>query len=211
MLATTKMFPNLMNVSVLRVGLALVMGGLLATACAPEAEELSETPYFDLPTLVRQQVQWLDSLNPPVVLQATIGDRVETETMQKDSARWAETLALFRQSDINQPVLQGQYEASDSVLQDQNLRLKAYRSRQADRAEIPYLRVYYRDTITDVRRIETAFQEDNLLYSTYRKMWMNFTPYRGQPRVTTFETVGKQKMILRDSVIYTVQGEVQRR
>ena len=181
---------------------------LLLTSCIQEplSEEDRETPYFDLPTLVKQQVQWLDSLNPPVVIRASISGEEETETLQKDSAAWAETLALFRRSNINQPVLQGQYETTDSVLVEQNLQLRTYRS---DQAEIPYLKVYYRDTISNVSRIETAFQEDNLLYSTYREMWMTFSPYQGQPRLTAFATTGKQKMMLRDSVTYVAHGEVQ--
>ena len=179
--------------------------------CTSESlsEDIRQNPYFDLPALVEQQVQWLDSLNPSVVMQASIEGKKEAETLQKDSAGWAETLALFQQSDINQPVLQGRYEATDSTLADRNLRLRTYRSQQAEQAEIPYLKVYYRDTLANVYRIETAFQEDNLLYSTYRRMWMNFTSYRGQPRLTSFETIGKQKMILRDSVTYVARGEVQ--
>ena len=188
-----------------------MIGIVFVTGCIdnPVESESPKTSYFDLAALVEQQVQWLDSLNPPVVLRATIGDRTETETMRKDSTAWAETLELFQKSDINQPVLRGQYEERDSLIQTQNLRVRTYRAPRADRAEIPYLKVYYQDSLANVRRIETAFQEDNVLYSTYRRMWMNFAPYQGQPRITTFETVGKQKMILRDSVTYTARGEVQ--
>ena len=185
---------------------------LLVVGCTQNSQvvsELQQKPYFDLPTLVEQQLFWLDSLNPSVVLHARIGTQTEQETVRKDSAAWAETLQLFQQTDINRPVLQGEYEESDSVLQDQNLRVKTYRHRRNNASEIPYLKVYYRDSLVNVQRIETAFQEDNVLYSTRRSMWMTFTPYQGKPRLTAFETVGKQKMMLRDSVTYVARGEMQ--
>ena len=190
-----------------------LMGSLaFITGCAQDSQvvnELQQKPYFDLPALVRQQLHWLDSLNPPVVLQAQIGEQTESETMHKDSADWVETLQLFQQTDINRPVLQGEYEESDSVLSDQNLQVKTYRYRKATDTEIPYLKIYYRDSLPNVYRIETAFLEENILYSTRRNMWMTFAPHNGQPRLTAFETVGKQKMMLRDSVTYVARGEVQ--
>lgn len=195
------------------ITISLLFGSLLlASGCAQESKvvsELQQKPYFDLPGLIQQQLHWLDSLNPPVVLQAQIGSEIEQETLRKDSAAWAETLQLFQQTNINRPVLQGEYEESDSVLSDQNLRVKTYRYRKSGNAEIPYLRVYYRDSLANVYRIETAFQEDNVLYSTHRAMWMTFARHQGEPRVTAFETVGKQKMMLRDSVTYIARGELQ--
>ena len=182
----------------------------LVAACTPQSpvSELGKKPYFDVPSLVQQQLQWLDSLNPPVMLRASIGGQTQTETMRKDSTAWAEAFDLFRQADINQPVLQGEYEESDSATQD-SLRVRTYRAKRAQQAEIPYLRVYYRDSLANVYRIETMFQEDNVLYSTSRKMWMTFASRQGKPRVIAFETQGKQKMMLRDSVTYSARGELQ--
>lgn len=179
-------------------------------ACTPQSpvEELGKKPYFDVPSLVQQQMQWLDSLDPPVTLRASISGETQTQTVRKDSAAWSEAFDLFRQADINQPVLQGEYEETDSASQD-SLRVRTYRAKQARTAEIPYLRVFYRDSLANVYRIETMFQEDNVLYSTSRKMWMAFAPRQGKPRITAFATEGKQKMILRDSVTYSAYGELQ--
>ena len=183
---------------------------LCLVACTPQSpvSELGKKPYFDVPSLVQLQLQWLDSLNPPVTLRASIGGQTQTQTMRKDSAAWAEAFDLFRQADINQPVLQGEYEETDSATQD-SLRVRTYRAKRAQQAEIPYLRVYYRDSLANVHRIETMFQEDNVLYSTSRKMWMTFASRQGKPRVIAFETEGKQKMMLRDSVTYSARGELQ--
>ncbi len=191
-----------------RWAVGLLLFGL--AACAPQSpvNELGKKPYFDVPSLVQQQLQWLDSLNPPVTLRASISGQTQAQTVQKDSTAWAEAFDLFRQADINKPVLQGTYEETDSATQD-SLRVRTYRAKQASTAEIPYLRVFYRDSLANVYRIETMFQEDNVLYSTSRKMWMAFALRQGKPRVTVFETEGKQKMMLRDSVTYSARGELQ--
>lgn len=188
--------------------IGLIFLGLVACSPPSPVDELKEQPYFDVPLLVEQQLQWLDSLNPPVALRASIGGQTQTQTIRKDSSAWAETFDLFRQADINQPVLQGEYEETDRITQD-SLRVRTYRAKQGEEAEIPYLRVFYRDSLANVHRIETMFQEDNVLYSTSRKMWMTFASYGGRPRVTAFETQGKQKMLLRDSVTYSARGELQ--
>ena len=182
---------------------------LCVAGCAPQSplNELGQKPYFDVPSLVHQQLQWLDSINPPVTMRATIDEQTQTQTVRKDSAAWAEAFDLFRQADINKPVLQGAYEETDSATQD-SLRVRTYRAKQARTAEIPYLRVFYRDSLANVYRIETAFREDNVLYSTTRQLWMTFAPRQGKPRVTAFETRGKQKMMLRDSVTYSARGEL---
>ena len=191
----------------MRLALGWVASLWLVVSCAQDevVNDLQRKPYFDLPALVQQQLYWLDSLNPLVKIQARIGAETATETLQKDSAAWAETLQLFQQVDINRPVFQGSYEESDSVADDG--RIKTYRHRQKN-AEVPYLRVYYRDSLSNVYRIETAFQEDNVLYSTYRSMKMTFTPHRKKPRLIAFETIGRQKMMLRDSVTYVTRGEL---
>lgn len=176
----------------------------------PQVAAASEEPYFDVPGLIEQQLYWLDLLNPSVVLNTQVGTHTETATMKKDSTAWAETLQLFQKSDINRPVLRGVYEETDSLVAGQEtLRVKTYRATKSNQAETPFLKIYYYDSLTNVHRIETAFREDNVLYSTHRTMWMTFSPYQGQPRLEAFETTGKQKMMLRDSVIYVARGTVQ--
>ena len=168
---------------------------------------IDREPYFDVKTLVQNQAHWLDSLNPSLILASRIGADDETHTMHQDSAGWAEVLQLFAQVDINRPVLQGSYQVEDSVDQQKNLPVRIYKSVEAQ-AEIPYVKVYYQDSLTNVRHIEAYFQEDNLLYSTSRKMDMDFVTEQNHPRLEQFKILGKQKMIFRDSVEYQTVGKL---
>lgn len=170
---------------------------------------LEATPYFDLKGVINQQITLLDRLNPEVEITASIGKNKETETVQKDSTAWAEALQLYADADINKPVLRGQYTVTDSTLDGQDLQAKIYRARNEKEAEIPYMKVVYKDSTANPRYVETLFREENPLYSTYRSMSLHFDQLEGTLRLTEYETQGRQKMIFKDSVIYSTRGLLQ--
>lgn len=182
---------------------------LLTWACdytEEVSENLDEDPYFDVPTLVQRQLIYLDSLSPSVKIEAIIDDQEEVEVIQKDSAAWAETLELFSDANINRPVLQGSYTVKDSVDQQRGWKVRIYRAKQPQKAEIPYLAVYYQDSLDDVRQIEAAFHEENVLYSTKRQMAMQLESTPSGPLLISYQSTGSQKMIFRDSVTYQVMA-----
>ena len=178
---------------------------LFNTSCVKEAplDSSSEAnPYFDLKGLIDRQIYLLDSINPEVNMNAVISGEKESQTLRKDSADWAETLKLYAEADLNKPVLRGQYTVTDSSLQDSDLRLKIYQAKSGAEAEIPYMKVFYQDSLSEVRRVETYFLEENLLYSTQRNMSLEFDKKDGGVLLSAYSTTGKQKMIFRDSILY---------
>lgn len=171
--------------------------------------QLQDEPYFDLKGLMNQQIAILDSLNPSVEIKAEIRDRAETITTHKDSSAWRAALKLFSDADINQPVLQGSYIVKDSFDNQKGLKLKFYEAKKSANTNIPYLGVYYQDSIANVKRIETIFQENNMLYSTQRKMSVTFDNFDGELRIMQYKATGKQKMLFKDSVFYDMQAKIE--
>jgi hypothetical protein len=169
---------------------------------------MENNPYYDLKGLLDEQIAMLDSLNPEVKIQALIGNEQAEEVMRKDSADWAESLALYSEADLNKPVLRDQYSVSDSTLSGDDLQLKIYQALKPEDVDIPYMKVYYENDISRVRRIETFFREDNPLYSTQRRMTLDFENRSGDLRLLSFSTLGKQKMIFRDSIIYQTEATI---
>ena len=181
------------------------------TSCQQDVvSQLQNTPYFDLKGLINQQITMLDSLNPPVEILGKIESQQEKTTLHKDSSAWRASLKLFTDADINQPVLQGRYTVEDSTDTQQGLKIRLYRVRNNKDSSIPYMRIYYQDTLTraNVKRIETEFQEYNMLYSTQRKMSASFEKFHGNPRILEYETTGKQKMLFKDSVTYSMLAKI---
>ena len=173
------------------------------------SKDLNRKDYFDLPSLVEQQLVRLDSLRPTMEVVAQIGDREEVKKVKKDSAGWAETLKLFSDANINRPVLQDSYIVSDSTDQQHNWKVRTYRAKQPQNVEVPYLNVYYQDSLANIRRIETKFHEENLLYSTSRQLEMQFEATNSGPQLTGYSSEGRQKMIFRDSVHYQLKATLQ--
>ena len=189
-----------------RVNLLFVIVIFATTVACTDDSQLSSTPsnmpYFDLKGLLEQQVDMLDSLDPEVQIEALIGNEHDEEVMQKDSADWAETLALYVEADLNKPVLRDQYLIRDSLLTGTGKRLKIYQAKQPQEVDIPYMKIYYEEDLSQVRRVETLFRENNPLYSTQRQMELRFANEGGTLRLLSFGVTGKQKMILRDSILY---------
>ncbi|MEM9833302.1 MAG: hypothetical protein AAF944_21905 [Bacteroidota bacterium] len=171
---------------------------------AKVSSDLDQEPYFDLPSLVKQQLAHLDSLQPSVEVTAIIDGQQEVETVQKNSTDWAETLKLFSDANINRPVLQDQYQVKDSTDQATGWQVRIYHARQPDDVEIPYMAVYYQKSLNDVRKIETVFHEKNILYRTERRMEMLLENTRVGSLLTEYQSSGSQKMLFRDSVNYSV-------
>ncbi len=169
--------------------------------------ELQQEPYFDLKGLINRQIAMLDRVDPPVEISAQIAGEDETQTTRKDSAGWQASLKLLTEVDINKPVLQGSYLVKDSMDRERDLQVKWYVAKRAD-AEIPYLKVFYQDSLPAVRRIEAAFRESNLLYTTQRKMSATFDAFEGSPRLTQYQAEGTQKVIFKDSIFYQWQATI---
>ncbi|WPP49240.1 hypothetical protein [Catalinimonas niigatensis] len=179
-------------------------------SCQPEEmkleRQLQATPYFDLKGVIEEQIALLDRLNPEVVVTARIDDSTETKTIQKDSSAWAEALKLYSDADLNKPVLRDQYIVQDSILQEQNLQAKIYYAKNKEEVEIPYMKVIFKDTTTNLHSVEAIFREENPLYTTYRNMALHFENTEGNLRLVQYETKGTQKMIFKDSVVYATTG-----
>jgi hypothetical protein len=158
---------------------------------------------------MNQQIAMLDSLNPSVKIKARIKGEEESITTHKNSSAWHASLKLFSDADINQPVLQGSYVVKDTFDHDKRLKLKLYEVRENTDTSIPYLKVYYQDSINNVRRIETVYEESNMLYSTQRKMSADFDNAGGKLRLIQFDAHGRQKMLFKDSILFDLQAEIE--
>jgi len=171
-----------------------------------QAHTFDNKLYYDLKGELEQQIVLLSQQNPEVEITARIGEKEESERVQKDSTAWAEALKLFMDADLNKAVLRDQYVVEDSTATDSGLQIKLYRAKDKSSVDIPFMEVSFEDSPEHVKAVKATFQEENLLYSTYRDMHLYFEKADEQLRLTEYVIQGKQKMILRDSVFYLTQG-----
>jgi hypothetical protein len=70
------------------------------------------------------------------------------------------------------------------------------------------LRIYYRDVLRNIRRIEAEVREKNSLFKSSRQFTLEFQEINGTIVLTSYSITGGQKMYLGDTVRYSVKGDI---
>jgi len=88
------------------------------TACSriDESQDQLEKKYFDLRFFIEDQIKILSILQPELEKKIQIDGHTEEVRTHPDSSQWAGELELFRQTDLNKPVLRDLYSIEDTVL-----------------------------------------------------------------------------------------------
>jgi hypothetical protein len=180
---------------------------LLAVGCQTQA--IKRKRYFDLDSLVSAQVVYLSKSKASLIKNATISEKSSSSINTLDSTAWSHELDVFRQLDlINRPIYSDVYDFKDGVKDSKsNLLIRSYEA--PSNSAVPYLRLYYQATPARLKKLEAFYQETNSLYKSHRKLEMYFDDNVGKPYLIGFEIEGDQKMILSDSIHYTIRAEIQ--
>ncbi len=186
----------------------LVIALVASAGCSQVVQDKIQNTdqYFDLKGLLEEQIVLLDSLRPSVEKTTHIDDEQEMQSLQLDSAGWARELEIFFEADINDPILKDAYQLKEEVLGD-SLRLTSYEAIALESAEIKFLKVFYLPEADLPRYITAAFSEKNALYNSNRLLRLEFEELEDKNVLMRYSIEGAQKMLLKDTILYRVQGE----
>jgi hypothetical protein len=166
--------------------------------------------YFDFDSLVNRQVRELAAGNARWKKVSSLNEKTDTAIVQLDTAKWKNELDIFRQLDaINRGIFKGYYKVSEQKDIHSNLTVRSYRFQksQDDKLEspVPFVDFYFFNQFSDLRKIVSVYEESNLLFSSSRKLSMEFE--EGQKKnLIGYQVNGFQKMILADSVLMNLNG-----
>lgn len=159
-------------------------------------------PYFDLKSLLDQQVQEIQEQDPTLKKSAWIENKPEQKVEKKDSSEWATELSILYEADINKPDL------SDSYFTEKKDNKIIYNSKDPEQTDIDYLIIYY-DTDGSINKVESEFSENNSLYTTNRRLQIFFDQQPPEQNLLTGYIIeGKQKMIMNDTIFYKIESEL---
>ena len=172
------------------------------TACieVQDRTELAQKPYFDLPAFAQKQIDLLDSLstnvaNKPVVTKKVIiGENIEEVELSGndvDYPVWEKELQLFKEADINKPVLLNSYEAMEKD------DVKIYKALEVE-LNIQELKVTYEGD--KVKEIYLKLNEENYLYTSYKDLVMKVE----NGLINEIDIKGYRKLVGNDSLKYQV-------
>lgn len=168
------------------------------------ANQKYDKAYFDFDSLINVQVAGLLRAQSSISKKSMINGKQDESSFVPDSLKLAYELDVFRQLDIiNKPLYRSAYEVKDGEKDTKsNLLIRSYTAKTPSPVHV--VRFYYHSSTKDIRKIESVFQEENTLYDTRRNLFMEFEDSTGSSLLKGYQLSGTQKMILSDTVNFSV-------
>lgn len=190
----------------MRIRVLLFLTTIIACGSCNRTNLKYDKPYFDFDSLINTQVASLVKANTSLAKTVSLDGRSDQSTMKIDSAILAHELDVFRQLDvINKPLYRDAYEISDGEKDSRsNLMVRQYKSTKP--SPVPFVNFYYQNDFLHLKKIESYYVEDNTLYSTKRQLQLDFDDASGTLLLSRYVLAGTQKMILSDSVKFSIEG-----
>jgi len=180
--------------------------GVLLISCNQKSLKYDK-PYFDFDSLVNNQVQQMAWAKVSLRKKIFLNGKQDSAIFLPDTTQWKHELDAFQQLDlINKPLFKGNYEASDQQDDHSNLVVRALTTKM--KSPVPEVKFFYQDGQKKLKRIESVFNESNVLYSTSRKLTLEFEEQQGVALISKYRVQGFQKMILSDSVAFSIDGKL---
>lgn len=192
--------------SVKRV-IIIVLSIIVLLSCENKRSDIQN--YYALDSLLSEQTKFLSQSKAILTKEASLDQRKETKSYipTSDSA-WTHELDIFvTLNDINKPANAGKYRIEKDV-KDANSNLLIYKIASTEHVPIVFLDVYYLETLSNIRKIEGFYREENTLLRSSRQMVMEFQNINNKIVLTSYSILGSQKMLLGDSVQFSVTGKI---
>jgi hypothetical protein len=167
-------------------------------------------PLYAIDSLVAAQVAHLNEVKANLQKEAILdGQKNDITLSPYDSTMWNKELDIFRQLEaINKPVSRGSYLVDDGLYDPgSNLTVKAFTS--LEDLPVRSLRIFYQDKIQKPRKIEAILNETTTLYGSSRFMTMEFQQLNNKSVLISYSILGGQKIIMGDSVAFSIKGRIQ--
>ena len=180
--------------------------GMFFFSCSTESHK--SVGLYNVDSLIKTQTGYLISHKAAVHKKAVLNG-VEKVTMAtpKNAEAWNEELAIFFELDVvNKPIHRGVYSIGNHADPKSNLSVKSFTT--TEDLPVKYLKIYYHDSLDQLRKIEAQYDEENALYSSKRFLTMEFENIYGKTMLTAYSIAGGQKMFLDDSVRYTIDSSI---
>lgn len=182
----------------------------LLTACN-HSSLTYDKPYFDFDSLVTHQIKSLSPLGDSIKKIALMDGKQDASNFKATEEALRHELDVFQQLDvINKPIFKKAFLVSDEEDTKSNLKVRLYQLNPQSNLKSPvdFVRLYYLNNLHHLKKIEAVYQEENALYFTKRKLTVEFEERADRSMLKRYAISDVQKMILNDSVKFTISSTV---
>lgn len=178
---------------------------VMVTACRQEAIQSEKN--LDFRGMIDRQVDQLSRQQRHLTKSAGMDQNLSDSTYLPTRIAWARELEIFSELElINKPAYRNAYALQDSIDDpNSNLFIRQYVS---PGAPVPLIRLFYRDSVHHLKRLEAVMQETNLLYSTERMLTLEFDQEYKQSVLSRFSIHGFEKMAGGDTIRFNIRGQI---
>ena len=175
---------------------------LLMVSCSGKQQNKVDK-YFSIPQFIDQQVEILAENQNQLLKTVSFGDTSETTSIDSLSQeQWEKELRIFKEHDINKPVLIDAYLARETDRQGGHT--IAYKLIDSTDSGILDMEIVY-DSLEQVSGWRSRFKEENLLYCNFRELILS-TNEAGI--LESYLIKGYHKLIFKDTVHYQLDVEI---
>lgn len=161
--------------------------------------------YYDVQGLLAANEEALRQMDVRLQKRASFAGEVEESAIGLDSAALAEELDVFREVDINKPVLSGRYHTTTSLVDGREL--ITYEADDKEALNVNYLKIYRNAENGVVERMEALFSNKNMLYNSTRMLSLQYREVNGRMLPHYYTVEGVQKMIFSEQEEYEIKAE----
>ncbi len=186
-----------------------VFFSLLFASISCKTKTTESALYYPVDSLINAQVKFLTKSKALLTKKAEIDGTEETKSITPpDSATWAHELDIFSELNvINNPVNAGSYRVESGVKDsNSNLTIRSFTGKET--LPVVYLRIFYLETPSNLKRVEALYREENSLLEGSRFLILEFQEINNKTILTSYSIEGSQKMFLGDPVKFSIKGTI---
>lgn len=175
-------------------------------ACTPSSKKTAPNE-LEIDSLISFQVTLLAEKSVSLSKSAAVSAHRSDTVLTPNFTQWSGELEVFRDLGLlNHTLYKGSYRIEDPLDDPRsNLSIRRFTNNSAP---LRSLQVYYQGDLARIRQLTGIIEEVNPLYSAHRELTMRFDEWNGQLALSSYSVAGFQKVALRDTVWFSVNGTV---
>jgi hypothetical protein len=165
------------------------------SSCSNQDSKVIEKPYFDLESLINNQIELLTRVNP-LILKVWVSDN-KTEKKETKISNWQKELEIFESSDINKKGLIKSYSIT------KNDTIEKYTLIEGEETPVKRFTVF-KDSNNQLRNIVIESETNNFLFKSKSDLNLKFK----NNLISEYAVSVSQKMFLSDGNSRKITGTI---